>query len=161
MRKIKLYLDTSVVSHLRANDTPEKMRDTLRLWDDIKLGKYDVYISDVTLGEIMDCGQPKQDIMLTYLQQISYKVASLSEESAKIAAKIVELGILKGKNRDDCRHIGAAIASSCDYIVSWNFKHMVNIKTVRGVRAITNLFDYPSIDIIQPSMLVQGDDTDD
>ena len=161
MRKIKLCLDTSVISHLQADDTPDKMRDTLLLWEDIKIGKYDVYLSDVTMGEILDCGQPKQSVMLEFLSQISYTLVSLSDEIDRIGAKIIELGILKKKNIDDCSHIGAAIVSGCDYIVSWNFKHMVNIKTVGGVRAITNLFRYPPIDIIQPTMLVQGDDTDD
>ena len=36
MKKLKLYLDTSVISHLDAPDTPEKMADTLALWEDLK-----------------------------------------------------------------------------------------------------------------------------
>jgi len=36
MKKTRIYLDTSVISHLDANDTPEKMGDTLRLWEKIK-----------------------------------------------------------------------------------------------------------------------------
>ena len=38
-----------------------------------------------------------------------------------------------------------AVECSCDCIVSWNFKHIVNIKTIRGVRAITNLKGYKPI----------------
>ena len=40
----------------------------------------------------------------------------------------------------------------CDCIISWNFKHIVNIKTIRGVRAITNLEGYKGIDVINPSV---------
>lgn len=36
MKKLKIYLDTSTISHLDAQDTPEKMSDTLRLWNRIK-----------------------------------------------------------------------------------------------------------------------------
>ncbi|MDR2728921.1 MAG: hypothetical protein LBB56_07290 [Chitinispirillales bacterium] len=50
MRKLKLYLDTSVISHLFAEDTPEKMADTNGLWQDFIDGKYEVFVS--TWGEI-------------------------------------------------------------------------------------------------------------
>ena len=42
MEKLKVYLDTSVISHLMQEDVPEKMADTLKLWDMFKDGKYDV-----------------------------------------------------------------------------------------------------------------------
>ena len=45
MRKLKAYLDTSVVSYLYQLDTPEKMKDTLELWELFRQGHYEVYIS--------------------------------------------------------------------------------------------------------------------
>ena len=47
MNKIKIYLDTSVISHLEAEDTPEKMRDTLDFWRELEKDKYLVTISDL------------------------------------------------------------------------------------------------------------------
>lgn len=32
MSKLKVYLDTSVISHLLQDDVPEKMADTRQLW---------------------------------------------------------------------------------------------------------------------------------
>ncbi len=52
MEKLKVYLDTSVISHLLQEDAPEKMADTLKLWEMFKDGKYDVYLSTVTLEEV-------------------------------------------------------------------------------------------------------------
>lgn len=83
---------------------------------------------------------------------------SINETIEYVAEQIVALGILTKKSLDDCIHIATAIVNSCDYIVSWNFKHMVNIKTIRGVRAITNLQGYQNIDIIQPTMLTQNEE---
>jgi hypothetical protein len=34
MKKLKVYLDTSVISHLDAPDMPLNMEDTLKLWQD-------------------------------------------------------------------------------------------------------------------------------
>lgn len=72
LKKLKIYLDTSVISYLKQDDAMEKMEDTLKLWEDIKQSKYDVYLSDTTLEEIIQCKQPKQDIMLNYLSEIQY-----------------------------------------------------------------------------------------
>ncbi|MDR3586035.1 MAG: hypothetical protein P4L59_12040 [Desulfosporosinus sp.] len=40
MNKIKIYLDTSVISHLEAEDTPEKMQDTVDFWQELLKGQY-------------------------------------------------------------------------------------------------------------------------
>ena len=37
MRKLKVYLDTSVISHLAQEDVPEKMTDTLKLWECLRM----------------------------------------------------------------------------------------------------------------------------
>ncbi|MCL2089156.1 MAG: PIN domain-containing protein [Oscillospiraceae bacterium] len=155
MNKTRLFIDTSVISHLDAPDTPDKMQDTHKLWDEIKTGVYDILISDIVIEEIARCSQPKLDKLLGYLAEIEYQRIDSNDEIEEIAAQIIELKILKEKSRDDCMHIGAAIAGKCDYLVSWNFKHMVNVKTIKGVRAVTNLLGYNNIDIIQPTMLVE------
>jgi hypothetical protein len=70
-------------------------------------------------------------------------------------------GILKQKSFDDCQHIAAAILSGCDIITSWNFKHIVNVKTVRGVKVITTLEGYKDLMIYPPSVLLEeGEDNE-
>lgn len=59
MKKLKVYLDTSVISYLYQLDSPERMRDTLELWQLFKDGVYDVYISDIVLKEIGGCNEEK------------------------------------------------------------------------------------------------------
>jgi hypothetical protein len=68
------------------------------------------------------------------------------------------LGILKEKAFDDCQHIAAAIirGCGCDTIVSWNFKHIVNLKTIARVKAVTALDGYNDILIYPPSILIGG-----
>ncbi len=158
MKKLKLFLDTSVISHLDAPETPDKMRDTKKLWDEIKSGAYDIIVSDIVIEEIMRCPQPKRDTLLGFLAEIEYQRVDSNDEIEEIAAQILRLQILKEKSRDDCMHIGTAVFCGCDYLVSWNFKHMVNVKTIKGVRAVTNLLGYNGIDIIQPTMLVEKED---
>lgn len=155
MSKIKVYLDTSVISHLLQEDVPEKMADTRRLWDMFKNEVYDVYLSTVTLEEVADCPEPKQSHLREFLNDIHFTVLEVTSEALDVADQIINMGILTKKSYDDCQHIGTAVTNGCDCIVSWNFKHIVNIKTIRGVRAITNLKGYKPIEILNPSVLLE------
>ena len=131
------------------------MADTQNLWDMFKAGIYDVYLSTLTLEEIADCPEPKQSKLRQFLTDIEFSVLEVTEEALDVADQIIDMGILTRKSYDDCQHIGTAVVNDCDCIVSWNFKHIVNIKTIRGVRAITNLKGYKSIEIINPSVLLE------
>ncbi len=158
MRKLKVYLDTSVISHLLQEDVPEKMADTRKLWEMFKNKKYEVYLSTIVLKEIQKCPEPKRTQLIDYLNEIEFTTLDITEDVTAVAYKIIELGILTQKSFDDCQHIGAALIHECDCIISWNFKHIVNVKTIRGVRAITNLEGYKMIEIWNPSVLLESED---
>ena len=157
MKKYKVYLDTSVISHLYQLDAPEKMAETKVLWEKFKNDEFDIYLSDVTLEEVNACREDKKEILSKYLNEIKFTKLELNDDAFDIADKIIEMGILKNKSRDDANHIGIAVVNDCDYIISWNFKHMVNVKTVNGVRAITNLSGYKSIDLVAPNYFLEED----
>ena len=57
---------------------------------------------------------------------------------------------MKQKSFDDCQHIAAAIVNNCDFIISWNFKHIVNIETIRGLKVLTTAEGYKDILIYSP-----------
>jgi predicted nucleic acid-binding protein len=156
MRNIKIYLDTSVISYLDQQDSPEKVQDTLKLWNKIKNKEYDVVISTVTIREVEDSPKVKREKLLSYLKQVDYSLVEIDKRSIEIAERFVNLGILKEKSFDDCQHISAAIISGCDVIVSWNFKHIVNHKTILGVKAVAALEGYGDILIYPPSILIGG-----
>ena len=158
MEKLKVYLDTSVISHLLQEDVPEKMAETLKLWEMFRRRKYDVYLSTVTLEEVSDCAEPKRSQMYKFLSQIDYTPIQITDVMSEIAQQIIDMGILTQKSYDDCQHIAAAVIYGCDCIISWNFKHIVNIKTIRGVRAITNLKGYKPIEILNPSVLLESEE---
>lgn len=73
MKKLKIYFDTSVISHLDQQDAPEKMAETRKLWERAKTGDFDVVLSNVNFEEILDCASEKQSVLMSYLAQIEYK----------------------------------------------------------------------------------------
>ena len=158
MRKLKVYLDTSVVSYLYQVDAPEKMQNTLDLWELFRNKTYEVYISDIVIREISGCNEEKLKILLDYLNQIDYNIIETTEDTVELAGKFIDFGILKQKSFDDCQHIAAAILAGCDINISWNFKHIVNVKTIRGVKIITTLEGYKDLLIYPPSVLIESED---
>lgn len=158
MTKLKVYLDTSVISHLAQDDAPEKMADTLALWELFKAGAFEVYLSTVTLSELNNCPEPKRSLLFDFITQIKFTPIEIDESMDSVARQLIDMGILTRKSFDDCLHIAAAVIQGCDCIISWNFKHLVNIKTIRGVRAITSLGGYKNIEICNPSVLLNHEE---
>ena len=157
MNKIKIYLDTSVISHLEAEDTPEKMQDTINFWQELIKGQYIVALSDLTIAELSKCAEPKRTLLFEHLSVIDYVEVREIPETITLADEYLKYGVLNPKSRDDCRHIAIATITGCKYIVSWNFKHFVNIKTINKVQAVNKLMNYNEINILPPSMMLEGE----
>jgi len=155
MRKLKLYLDTSTISHLFADDTPDKMRDTHLLWEDIINGRHDIFISPVVIDEIENCEDPKRRQMFEQLEQIPFQILTRTDEVVRLADEYIAGGVLKEKSYADCLHIAFAVVYHCDIIVSWNFKHLVNYKTINKVKIVNAINHYKEISIMPPSMLLE------
>lgn len=156
MKKMKVYLDTSVISYLDQKDSPERMADTQALWKRFEEGEADIYLSPLTLEELDGCIGPKRGILLDFLERIDYTVLLVTEEAVDIAEQLIDMGILTRKSYIDCQHIGIAMAGGCDCILSWNFAHIVTVKTIHGVRAISLLSGYREIEIWSPSVVLHN-----
>ncbi len=146
------------MSHLKAEDTPEKMQDTLNFWEDLRKSNYDIVLSDVTIEELTKCPEPKRTLLFEYLNQVDFSEVEETVESIALADNYIKFGVLSPKSRDDCRHMAIATFFECDFIVSWNFKHFVNVKTITKVQAVNKLLGYKEVSIIPPSMMLEGDD---
>jgi len=160
VKKLKLYLDTSIISHLDQQDAPEKMADTLALWQEVEDGIYDVYLSFIMFEEILECSPEKRKTLAEFLSRIEYTHVEPSDEIYLLADEFLKQGILRQKNYDDAQHLASAMVCECDIIVSWNFKHMVNHKTINGVKGVAALTGYKDLAIYTPSILTGGTDDD-
>jgi predicted nucleic acid-binding protein len=156
-KRLKIYLDTSVISYLDQQDAIEKMAETKLFWNILKSGKYDIVLSEVVAFEVGKYAEPKRSVLLKYIKEIKYSEIAIDEEIEYLAKKFVDNKILDIKSIDDCRHIAGAIVSDCDIIVSWNFKHIVNYKTIKGVKIAALIEGYKEIIICAPNMLLDAE----
>lgn len=162
MKRLKVYLDTSIISYLYQLDAPEKMEETQKLWKILKdRDLYEVYISDIVISEISKCSEEKLTILMDCLYDMEYNVIETNENIIELAGKFIDFGNLKQKSFDDCQHIAAAILAGCDIITSWDFKHIVNVKTIRGVKVVSTLEGYKDLLICPPTVLLEKEDDND
>ena len=130
MRKLKIYLDTSVVNFISADDAPEKQDATL---DFLKnhINKYDVYYSDILDFEVNRTPDPlRKDFLLGTLKQFPFKyldMRSRFEEIEELANGYLKAGLIPKSKRNDALHIAICTIFGFDVLMSWNYKHMANI----------------------------------
>jgi predicted nucleic acid-binding protein len=156
MRKLKLYLDTSVISHLDQPEKPSEYEYTHEFWQSVKANRFDIYLSEVVFSELENCKQIEKRLkLIEYAVNIQYTNFEITDEVYEIAQKIIKSGVLPPKSVRDSLHIACAIVANCDYILSWNMHHMSNIEVSKGIRKITIEENYKTIDLIPPSMLVE------
>jgi predicted nucleic acid-binding protein len=157
MGKTRLYIDTSVVSFLEAEDAPEKRKITEIFWNDVKRGVYHVYISNLLYTEIGRCVPVKRDAILSHVGKVPYVLLEENEHVVDLARKYVNAGIIPARFIDDALHLAQASLAECDAVVSWNFRHLVRLKTVLGIRALNARLGHAQIEIVTPLSLVEGE----
>ena len=142
---------------MQQEDVPEKMRETRELWQQFKVREdVEIIISDVVIKEILQCKEPKRSFMLKKLAQIDYTFVHTTDDEENLANIYLQNGILKEKSLDDLTHIATDALNGCRYIVSWNFKHFVNPKTIDTVNAANLLLGLPQMSIFSPTMMLGG-----
>ena len=147
--KINIYLDTTVISALFDRRTPERMTQTKQFWENID--EYNVFISELVIDEIKGASQPLQDQMLEIVG--TFNVLSISDNSLKLANVYIKNDIFPEKYLDDALHVALASTNQIGILLSWNFTHLVKLKTRRMVALMNTMHNYNPIEIITPPEL--------
>lgn len=121
----------------------------------VKEGKrFDVYVSDIVINEINKTNDSrKKDKLLSVIEL--YRMIKLpadkDEEISALADIYLNHNVVPGRKIEDALHIAYAVVFEMDVLLSWNFKHLANIKRERDVLSVNieNGYNYP-IRIITP-----------
>jgi predicted nucleic acid-binding protein len=149
-RKFKLYLDTSVPNAYFDLKDPYRQEITKQFWSRLK--EHHVYVSNLVIKEIKATGDEKLIKNLIQLVKDFELLSTKSEEVRALAEEYVSRGIIPVKHIEDAVHIAVTTVNSLDILVSWNFEHIVKLKTKREVNAVNVLLGYNQIEIIEPAM---------
>ncbi len=151
-RSLKLYLDTSVPNFLFAEDAKDKQKITRVLFEHKMRNQYDFYVSAVVIREIERAPLPKRRELNAVLTGIP--VLELTKESDLLAEAYVKAGALPQSSFEDAQHVAIAVINNLDAVVSWNFKHLVNLRRIKLVNLVNEEMGYKHIEIISPEEVV-------
>lgn len=159
MNKYKIYLDTSVINFLFADDAPEKKEITIDFFDNfVQTGIYDTFVSSFVIAEILDTRDvEKREKLLNVVEKYNISFIEISDEDmiTSLANQYIQNGIIPEKKLADAFHIAVCVIEQVDFLVSWNYKHMANIKKeneIKGISIKNKLED--KLRIITPTELI-------
>lgn len=148
MVKLKYYFDTSILNfYIEGEITTKRMVEKI-----MKEGE--IYISDVVLEEINRCEINKRKRLFDLVNFIQPVLLEITDEVGIVAERYIEEGIIPEKYFNDALHIAIAVVNEIDILVSWNFEHIVKLKTKKVVSGVNRILGYKDIEICFPQELI-------
>lgn len=146
-----LYLDTSVPSAYFDHRAKERQKATVFFWENI-IPKYRVFISEITIEEL----QSTKDTVLKakFLKLVSpFKIFKMNQRVEELAKTYIEHDIMPAKYIYDAYYAAIATYHNINFLVSWNFDHLVKARTRKLLSSVNILEGFNPIEIISPQEL--------
>lgn len=130
--KPTVYVESSVVSYLtslpsRDNLVLSRQEATRQLWNGY-FDNFEFIVSDIVVSEIRQGDEKEVQLRLKAIANLT--TLAMSPEAALLAQFLLDAGAVPVNSRSDAQHISIATVQSLDYLITWDFKHIVN-KTMR------------------------------
>jgi hypothetical protein len=153
MRKQKIYLDTSVINFVFADDAPDFQRATIEFFRNIA-PVYALFISDIVLDEINEASdQNHRNRLLAVLADNNVQTLPNDNlaEVQELAKLYLQRGLFPQKKMEDALHVAFTTIYEIDFLLSWNFRHLANINKEEKILLVNSEqgYRYP-LRIISP-----------
>jgi len=150
LRKLKLYIETSTISHAVSDQVPKFKEASLELFEMIKKDMYEASTSEVVIREINNAKEEKANQLMGVIKELDLERLEINKEIEALAEEYIKADLIPVKYIDDALHIAIATYYEMDAVVSYNFEHMVKWKTKHGVPSVNVLHGYKAIEIVSP-----------
>jgi predicted nucleic acid-binding protein len=155
----KIYLETTIFNFPFADDAPQYRADTLRLFEEIKAGKFEPYTSEYVIRELdATANEDKRTRMKKLIEDYGVIFLRQSVEVERLAAVYIAEEAVKPSYPTDALHIAAATIYGLDFIVSLNFQHILRRKTIELTELINYRMGYKKVGIYSPGEVIHEDD---
>jgi len=149
--KLRIYIDSSVFGGLLDTTLPQRLAATQAFLE--RVGEFDACVSAAVVEELSAHGDAgKRECLLSACRSLA-RIPSEGTEIDALVAEYLRWGALPASAQADARHVAAASVARLDTIVSWNFKHLVRLRTRRLVQAVNAAVGLAGVDIVSPEEL--------
>jgi len=147
----RLYLDTSVFG---GYFEPEFELWTKVLFEKIKNGEYKLLLSRVIDIELTIAPKHVRDLASS-VPYNHIEFVETSDQATLLADTYINENVVGAASRADCLHIALATIHNADILVSWNFKHIVNVNRIRGYNSVNYRHGYKLLEIRTPREILE------
>jgi len=142
----RLYVDTSVIGGCEDEEFSSWSR---RLFEDFRNGRRVAVVSDLTRQELEGAPAAVKAVLASIpLAQVENVFLSPGAES--LARRYLSEGVVDKSHLADAQHIAIATLARVDVLVSWNFRHIVNLQRIRGYNGVNLKLGLPLLEIRSP-----------
>lgn len=146
MKRLRVYVDTSVIGGCLE---PKFEAASRKLLDHARSGSIVLVVSTITREELKLAPPEVQHVLHALsgaaVENVDVPPEALDLADAYIRAKVIGPGMMS-----DAQHIATATVHRADVLVSWNFKHIVNLARVHGYNSVNLREGYPLLEIRTP-----------
>jgi len=154
--KQRLYIDTSVFGGYYDEEFSEF---TKPLIERLQKGEFKLLFSIVTQDELTFApGNVKQ--LVENIKVENTEFIETTEEALDLANQYILEEVVGQTSLPDCLHIALATINRADFLISWNFKHIVNVQRIRGYNAVNIKNGYRQLEIRSPRDFMTYGDND-
>lgn len=151
--KPKICTDTSVIGGCFDR---EFHKYSLKLIEEFTAGTKIITLSDLTLMEL-DSAPNEIRAVLEGIPDQNIDYIELDDEARFLATKYIEEQAISQKYLVDSQHIAMASINRNDVLVSWNFKHIVNLRRIQMYNSTNLKYGYPTIEIRSPQEVIDDE----
>ena len=144
--KLRIYTDTSVLGGCEDEEFAEH---SVRLLESFVRGERVLVLSSLTLQELATAPAEVRSRLATVPEE-HVELVQLDAEARELAEDYIEAAVLTANMRADAQHMAIATIGRVDVLVSWNFKHIVNLQRIHGYNSVNLRKGYPMIEIRTP-----------
>jgi len=144
--KQRIYIDTSVFGGYFDSEFAEH---TIPLFERLKNNEFVLLFSTVTQDELENAPENVKNLVKS-MKTMNTEFLEISEEAVELATEYIAEKVVGQTSFADCLHIAIATISRADFLVSWNFKHIVNVQRIRGYNSINIKNGYRLLEIRSP-----------
>ena len=146
MKQQRIYIDTSVIGGYH---DVEFAKYTIPLFERIQNGEFTVLLSAVTQDELEPAPNHVKELVRKMKNEFT-EFLTISNEAAELASAYINEKVVGQTSYADCLHIALATIHKADFLISWNFKHIVNVQRIRGYNSINIKKGYKQLEIRSP-----------
>ena len=147
---MRIYIDTSVVGGYYDKEFADA---TIRLFKKVERGEIVLVVSNLLEAELLRAPVQVRNHRDNYAPKQIERV-TLTKEATDLADHYIGEQVVGKTSRADCQHIAIATLNKVDILVSWNFKHIVNLKRIGGYNSVNLKQGYMMLEIRTPKEII-------